>query len=245
MTEELENKINKCKTLDELFKLWKQAHKDEENFFKTFPKCSCCGGVPNENFKESFCKDGITSLNGNVNKDKTITEDVKVLFVLKESNCGGHKVNDEFWFNDCVGNKERNDYKERLEDALKYFNFVNPNAYFGYMNLNKRGGYGSTNSKQLEAYTLEYYTFIKKEIEILSPDYIIFCGCFDAFVKACRKKDNQCLHNWNRKNPQKQKYNINKNKHAYIVNIYHPSRRNSDEKFYNSLEILKTLKYNK
>ena len=250
MTEELENKINKCKTLDELFNLWKQAHKDEENFFKTFPKCSCCGGVPNENFKESFCKDGITSLNGNVNKDKTITEDVKVLFVLKESNCGGHKVNDEFWFNDCVGNKERNDYKERLEDALKYFNFVNPNAYFGYMNLNKRGGYGSTNSKQLEAYTLEYYTFIKKEIEILSPDYIIFCGCFDVFVESCKEKDNneknQNLHNWNyykkrinHTDFKKPEFKYGDNQSAYIAYICHPASKKND--FDNSLNILGIL----
>lgn len=248
MTEELKNKINKCKTLDELFNLWKQAHKDEENFFETFPKCPCCGGVPNENFKGSFCKDGITSLNGNVNKDKTITEDVKVLFVLKESNCGGHKVNDEFWFDEyTLDNSYRDTYSKGIKSALEIVlgkSNVSYDTKFGYMNLNKRGGYGSTNSKQLEAYTLEYYTFIKKEIEILSPDYIIFCGCFDAFVKACKEKDNQCLHNWNRKNPQKQKYNINKNKHAYIVNIYHPSRHNSDKKFCNSLEILKKLNDN-
>lgn len=245
MTEKLKKEIEDCKTLDELFKLWKQAHKGEENFFKTFPKCSCCGGVPNENFKESFCKDGITSLNGNVNKDKTITEDVKVLFVLKESNCGGHKVNDKFWFDENTeGDETRKKYAEKLASVFENIRkSVDFEYKFGYMNLNKRGGYGSTNRKQLEAYTLEYYTFIKKEIEILSPDYIIFCGCFDAFVKACKEKDNQCLHKWNRKNPQKQKYNINKNKHANIVNIYHPANRQND--FKNSLEILKTLNYNK
>ena len=245
MTEELENKINKCKTLDELFKLWKQAHKDEENLYETLPKGSRDNNM-NKDLIESFSKDGITSLKGNVNTEESNVVDI--LFVLKESNCRGDKVNDVFWFNiNTEGDETRNKYAERLGSALEKVigKPVDSEYKFGYMNLNKRGGYGSTNSKQLEAYTLEYYTFIKKEIEILSPDYIIFCGCFDAFVKACRKKDNQCLHNWNRKNPQKQKYNINKNKHAYIVNIYHPSRRNSDEKFYNSLEILKTLKYNK
>ncbi len=245
MTEELKNKINKCKTLDELFNLWKQAHKDEENFFETFPKCPYCGGVPNENFKGSFCRDGITSLNGNLNKDKTITEVVKVLFVLKESNCGGHKVNDEFWFDENTeGDETRKKYAEKLASVFKNIGKPADSEYkFGYMNLNKRGGYGSTNRKQLEAYTLEYYNFIKKEIEILSPDYIIFCGCFDAFVKACKEKDNQCLHKWNQKDPQKQKYNINKNKYAYIVNIYHPASRQND--FKNSLEILKKLNDNK
>ena len=137
MTEELKNKINKCKTLDELFGYWEQAHKDEENFFETFPKCKCCGGVPNENFKGSFCKDGITSLNGNVNKDKTITENVKVLFVLKESNCSGDKANDVFWFNDRVEDKERKHYKKRLKAALTHCKGINPYDCFGYINLNK------------------------------------------------------------------------------------------------------------
>ena len=251
MTEELKKEIEDCKTLDELFKLWKQAHKDEENFFKTFPKCSCCGGVPNENFKESFCKDGITSLNGNVNKDKTITEDVKVLFVLKESNCGGHKVNDEFWFDEyTLDYSYRDTYSKGIKSALEKVlgkSNVNYDTKFGYMNLNKRGGYGSTNRKQLEAYTLEYYTFIKKEIEILSPDYIIFCGCFDAFAKACREKDNnQNLHNWNYYKERinytdlkKLEFKYGDNQSAYIAYICHPASKRND--FNNSLDILEDI----
>ena len=240
MTEELKKEIEDCETLDELFDYWKQAHEDEENLYETLPKGSRDNNM-NKDLIESFSKDGITSLKGNVNTEESNV--VNILFVLKESNCRGDKVNDVFWFNDHVEDKERKHYKKRLEAALKHCKGINPYDCFGYINLNKRGGYGSTNRKQLEAYTLKYYSFIKKEIEILSPDYIIFCGCFDAFVKACKEKDNQCLHKWNQKDPQKQKYNINKNKYAYIVNIYHPASRQND--FKNSLEILKKLNDNK
>ncbi len=249
MTEELKKEIEDCKTLDKLFGYWEQAHKDEENPYETLPKGSSDNNM-NKGLIESFSKDGITSLKGNVNTEES---NVDILFVLKESNCSGDKisgdkVNVRFWFNEKTeGDETRNKYAERLGSALEKVigKPVDPKYKFGYINLNKRGGYGSTNRNQLEAYTLKYYPFIKKEIEILSPKYIIFCGCFDAFAKACRKKDNQCLHNWDRKNPQKQKYSINKNKHAYIVNIYHPSRRNSDKKFCNSLKILETLNDNK
>lgn len=256
MTEELKSKINKCKTLDELFKLWKQAHKDEENFFETFPECPSCGNFPNRRFKESFCKDGVTALKGNINKHKTITEDVKILFILKESNCGGHKVNNEFWFDEyTLGDSYRDTYSKRLKLALEKVlgkSNVSYDTKFGYMNLNKRGGYNRTMSTKLEAYTIKYYPFIKRQIEILSPQYIVFCGCFNEFINACKSdeenKENKKLYNWkyyknkfggsNYKNP---KFHFGKNS-AYIVNIYHPSCRNVYKEFYKSLEILETFK---
>ena len=244
----LEEEINKCQTLEELFIQWKKAHNNEENFLETFPQCPFCSNTPNEQFKESFCKDGITSLEGkDDNKNMLDNNKIDVLFVLKESNCGGIKANDIFWFNDCVDDKEREFYKGRLQRALISLSNVNSKPNFGYINLNKRGGYSTTNDKRLQAYTLKYYPFIKKQIEILSPKYIIFCGCFDTFVNACKiqDKNNNQLRKWNRKNPIIQKYYYNEEKYADIVYIYHPSHRNSDEKFVNSLKVLETLKINK
>ena len=51
------------------------------------------------------------------------------------------------------------------------------------MNLNKRGGSQKINRKIFENYVNEYKEEIKEEIQILQPDYIIWCA------KEIKQKD--------------------------------------------------------
>lgn len=240
-------KAKDAKTLDELFELWKNAHEVEENPQETFPMCKNCGTTPDiEAFKDSFCVDGITSLDGKISKSENQNSKIDILFILKESNCQGKKVNNEFWFNEKPDKKKRENYSVRLRMALEkmkkkgyIINIDDINKYeFGYINLNKRGGYGSTKSEKLKAYMEKYYQFIKREIEILSPQYIILCGCFDVFAEVCKEKDtdNVCIEKWNGE-PQTFYFDNNKNADkAKIVNIYHPS--NGVKRFKKSLVVL-------
>ena len=46
------------------------------------------------------------------------------------------------------------------------------------MNINKRGGSSSTDFKELNKYAEKYKEFLKREIEIINPDYIICCGSY-------------------------------------------------------------------
>ena len=56
------------------------------------------------------------------------------------------------------------------------------------MNLNKRGGSQKVNEKVLNDYEEEYKNEIKEEIEILQPDYIIWCAGEKPMGKILEKK---------------------------------------------------------
>ena len=72
-----------CKSLFPLFEEWKIAQKNEDTTI-TFPKKSKDGTPQLNTFKCSFCRDGVTSLAGNVLKSHN--PQVHLMFILKESN---------------------------------------------------------------------------------------------------------------------------------------------------------------
>lgn len=175
------------KTLDELFKKWKEAHKseDDESCKKTFPKKA--GESPDiSDFKSSFCPDGFLS-------DKKFNG---VLIIQREPNVfdkGEGKCIAEtnyFWFRD--GNKENDStLKHYRNNANKYLHQLIGEDYTleecAYMNLNKRGGYGSTNNTQLNNYVYKnnynYQEYIANEIKIIKPTHIICCGVYGTIEK--------------------------------------------------------------
>ena len=68
------------------------------------------------------------------------------------------------------------------------------------MNLNKRGGSQKVNEKVLNDYVEEYKNEIKEEIEILQPDYIIWCAGEKPMGKILEKKNGiEMLHPASRK----------------------------------------------
>lgn len=173
-------KIKNAKNLEDLFGLWEQAHREEKNCGETFPK-SNNGDFPSDNFKNSFCPDGVTSINKKIESEGDAK--VEVLFILKEANAfdnikdNNPDKNNSFWFNDkSIKGRSKTLYTNRISDILKRLNFNDDDFKFGYMNINKRGGYGSTNLQQLKNYANKYSSFIKKQIELHDPSYIILCG---------------------------------------------------------------------
>ena len=69
---------------------------------------------------------------------------------------------------------------KEIQDAVKQVAF---------MNLNKRGGSQKVNKKVLNDYVEEYKNEIKEEIEILQPDYIIWCAGEKPMGKILEKKN--------------------------------------------------------
>ena len=69
---------------------------------------------------------------------------------------------------------------KEIQDAVKQVAF---------MNLNKRGGSQKVNEKVLNDYVEEYKNEIKEEIEILQPDYIIWCAGEKPMGKILEKKN--------------------------------------------------------
>ncbi len=151
------DRIKACKTLDELFKLWKQ--KD--------------GHKP-------FCKDGF------IDKDTFEKQEKRVLFIAKESNVSVDDFKEDyFWLQDVANGADHKILSRRIS--------IMTNAYFenkfddtdknrdnlkkiAYMNINKHGGSSRTNAKELQAYATDYKEYIKREIELIDPHFIVCCG---------------------------------------------------------------------
>ena len=160
-------------TLDELFEEWEKAHENDKYYEKTFPSCPCCGVMPTEEFKTSFTYDGF--LSGN--------EGIKLLFIGRESNATDKikkekELDKNFWMRKVwdgeINGKEANNYKSYLTKIREYFKCENDAC--AYMNINKRGGYSQCDYTRLDNYVAVYSEFIKKEIELIGPEIIVFLG---------------------------------------------------------------------
>ena len=193
----MDNKIKDCKTLKELEALWKEAHKNEDDY-----KCNF-GNID----KASFCPDGIVDEDSFSNKEK-------ILFIAKESNCGRnntenlidiHSVN--FWLKDCVnGTGKSSPFSDRLAmmaNAYYENNYVfkkeqkenyNNLRYTALINLNKRGGYSYCNHQTLTDYVKKYCKYIAKQIELIDPNLIVCCSyivyaLFVSYIKEHLSND--------------------------------------------------------
>lgn len=185
---------SKTQELENLFQEWKneQAQESDENFKYT-------KGNTQYVTKNYFCEDGI------INESVFKQEKVKVLFITNESNDDSVKnVDDKLDrradFNDYyVSHKDRWGgklrervcalYKVITQDNPAFTGYYDDNAYeaalrFALMNVNKRGGletikdsnkaYGKAN--HMEEYCKIYHAYIKREIEIIDPDIIVWLG---------------------------------------------------------------------
>ena len=101
--------------------------------------------------------------------------------------------------------------KEYKFDNAKNYLLKNPVAY---MNLNKMGGGGLGDKFGIwPVYAQIFSDFIKKEIEILSPNIIVCCGTFNV-VKELFKEENSQWYDFCGKI---------KNPNCIVYNMIHPS----------------------
>lgn len=89
-------------------------------------------------------------------------------------------------FVDQMSKAERAAHKQYRRDIGKIASLIDSNLSLNdiaYMDLNKRGGFDSYNPRVLERYVIDYGGFIRQEIAILDPDWIVCCGTF-GYVRS-------------------------------------------------------------
>ena len=182
--------MNKSKTekLEILFNEWqiKQENESDDSFVNHTK------GDAIYITKGHFCKDGI------ICEEKFENEKIKVLFISNEANDDSYSAKNskitsriesfnEYYNNKDVergwGGKLRERicalYKVIIENYEIPENKVSQN--FAFMNLNKRGGKNTIRDKNIgrnhiEEYVDLYKDEIKKEIQIINPDIIVWLG---------------------------------------------------------------------
>lgn len=96
-----------------------------------------------------------------------------------------------------------------------------------FMNLNKRGGFGNIQGENFLKYIETYKDYIRREIEIINPDVIVWCAC-----NTYKKKYMDAIFD-NKDVWKKKKLIPDKNK-VPILRMWHPSvRAKSMEKYLN------------
>lgn len=104
--------------------------------------------------------------------------------------------------------------------------------YISFINLNKRGGFGFINRKVFSNYIERYQEFIKREIELINPDIIIWCA-HNTFRKKylCSIFGKDCVI-W--------KESVVKilGRDVQVIKMRHPSCRKSTKEYLDYFKIL-------
>lgn len=186
--------------------------------------------------------------NGRFVKDCIINEKAweqinpKILFVAKEANQSGNQQPGDFR-NDWI--TETKDYPFKCRIAEWSYGIINNFPSFdsiantvadhremlnriAFLNIKKTGG-GGTQSEELGNHFNKNLSFLKRQIEIISPDIIILAlsftknfnaGLFDEMV-------------WKGSGYG---INVGKWKNAKLIDFYHPSSRNTPNAAYSLLQ---------
>lgn len=207
--EDIVQKVDNAKDLDQLFELWQQAHALEKEWRNTTIVKEEWG--KRDKLRKYFTGDGI------IDEKAYLNSPCKVLVVLKEANVSDNKEDKFFenagdhrdWYNEFVNGKYEPDtgkvmigndnadnhskqkeligrmaymvhkyVKNRNEDGFnpQVSEIQNSLKSTAVMNLNKRGGDNAVyNKKVFRNYCDVYAPFVRREIEIINPDIIIWC----------------------------------------------------------------------
>lgn len=221
--------------LDNLFDRWRQKQenewqkwnegKEKKDYLKRYREHADLKKI---NPAKSFTPDGIID-------EEAWNNGKKILFILKEANGKKQLGEDEkentveidkkygFWFKGSVEDENcKHSIKSRLIKISNSFGESQLKAV-AYMNINKRGGTNSELVDVLNSYIKEYEEYIKKEIEIISPEIIcICCGKNKAYVNKLEEiiQESKC-------NPR------------IVKKYYHPSARIGWEKYEKGVDNIK------
>ncbi len=173
----------KTKQLDRLFDDWKKAQEEEPEEHWRITN----GGNANITRKH-FRSDGI------IDEATFNREERKVLFISTEANDNDYSAKTELYPSSVKDYREyhetrtevyRGRMKEKLAELYKTItrrernSLPNPDAvmHFAFMDINKRGGGNKVRSwDSIEAYCSYYREYIRREIEIISPDVVVIVG---------------------------------------------------------------------
>ncbi len=172
---------NKTNYLDILFDKWEKAHSKE-------PEESLKKTINGENIKkEFFQRDGIIA------EEAFEKEKKKVLFISSEANSdnynaakGESKTNYQDVYLDYF-KSGKDDWRGKMRQricalyqvisGIKDLDYSQMANRFAVMDLNKRGGKAKIDGgRHILEYCKVYKDFIKREIEIIQPDIVIWIG---------------------------------------------------------------------
>lgn len=200
--------VGACISLEELFQLWKTAQTCERGAkehadvsrHSTFPDLKNYRGslkLTDRSYGSEpalcsamlghFCPDGFVT---DEDPGAGDVEKATVLFMFREANisddvvsCNGQitlRKADRFW----LAEQWNDPHREELVKHNPYVGFMAKHiegisiGRIAVMDLNKRGGFGTCNHTRLRHYVEVYEPFIRREIDIISPNIIICGGTF-------------------------------------------------------------------
>ncbi len=212
----IENKINNVKNLKELFLLWSQAHRFDDEWKITTEK-----GI----LKDSFVEDGYIC--------KSRKDFNGILFILLEANIANYFNNkidkyedNQFEFYRKYIDNEENDNIPKMKEKMGRMAYyvVNGKVFetsdfkrelnkSAFMNLNKRGGGKHPNKEILFNYCYKYKKFIKKQIQLINPSCIICIGSYKYLFDIGLIDNDKYLEVWHTA------YGMTKRKRNHIYNL--------------------------
>ncbi|MCI6165330.1 MAG: hypothetical protein MR675_09145 [Lachnospira sp.] len=221
--------------LEDLFNVWQAEQAKEKEYKNTKVDI------------KSFSRDGF--VDEKMWKSQILNEK-RVLYIAREANATGQRFvdNGRFYLRDEESARKKKIFQRiiamqniinaRLDGNVKneytYSDFNETKKQIAFMNINKRGGSSFTNFEELNNYAEEYKEFIKKEIYIINPDYIICCGSYWQIVDHVYDyfKSKKEWENRKKSEPDIDMYyklDIN-GKIVPAINVYHPAaiKRNQE-----------------
>lgn len=200
---------------------------------------------------------GIPNSNGLPIKDGLINESVfenqanKILFVCKEHNTldldySGSHLDARIWMSESVNYNFSNRIAEWSFGILKNFppfeesqNEATKLQYLNsvaFLNLKKYSGTSVTNNKVIGEYIHASKDLLKKQIDVINPDIIIFCTDWVGFIEWILEiKMSEKIHG-----VEYGLYGM-----AKVINFGHPSSRGPKESLYYWLKEVINFKFPK
>ncbi len=171
--------MTKTEQLNNLFEKWKKDECYVDDFL--IGNFVCDGIIDEDEYSKQKIKVLFISNEANMGKNQEYAAECDEPLDRRENFRDYHNKNIEPWGGrlkervSCLYQVVINDYSKNPHEVANCFAF---------MNLNKYGGEQQCNIEHLEKYCKVYKDYIKKEIEIIDPDIIIWLACnsFDIGV---------------------------------------------------------------
>lgn len=181
----------------------------------------------------SFNRDGIIST------EHWERSNVKVLFVLKETNQAEQDLTKAIF--NALKNEKSGWWRGKvllrvgrwayglLHYSGKNLSFEDANVSehrksailnIAYINMRKTSGGAKTNKKSFSAHVKEYAPYIKRQIELINPDIVVLGGTFKPLKKHIfpeLKKVSRRIHKYN---------------NMVFINVHHPAARTKARRLY-------------
>ncbi|RLA79556.1 MAG: hypothetical protein DRG78_12750 [Epsilonproteobacteria bacterium] len=188
-------------------------------------------------WENNFSNDNHFNRDGIISKQHWDNTDIKVLFVLKETNKAKQNIitaisnalvnsSSGWWKGKVLRRIGRLAYGlinytgdiPSFEEAKKHGKSATLNI--AYINMRKTSGGARTNEKSFNKHVEEYAPYIKKQIELISPDIVVLGGTYKQLKKFVYPELTRICER------------IHKHNEMIFINAFHPASRTSAKGLY-------------